>query len=127
MRRLMGVIKDRHGTYYAQQRVPEPLQAAVARVLGSNKPRQVFLKKSLGTKVPKEASIRSKIIQVGFDQILKRASDLIAPQDVPPTNRQSLNSAEIVRMAETFFGQLLAEDDERRFGGRAAAARAVEW
>ena len=123
----MGVIKDRHGTYYAQQRVPKPLQAAVARVLGFNRPRQVFLKKSLGTKVLKEASIRSKIIQVGFDQILKRAADLVAPQDASPTKRQSLNSAEIVRMAETFFGQLLAEDEERRFGGRASVARAVEW
>ncbi len=127
MRRLMGVIKDRHGTYYAQQRVPGPLRAAVARVLGSNKPRQVFLKKSLGTKVLKEASIRSKIIQVGFDQILKRASDLVAPQDARPAKRQSLNSAEIERMAETFFARLLAEDEERRFGGRAAAVRAVEW
>ena len=123
----MGVIKDRHGTYYAQQRVPETLQAAVARVLGSEKPRQVFLKKSLGTKVLKEASVRAKIIQVGFDQVLKRASDLTAPRNVLPNKRQSLNSAEIVRMAEAFLGQLLAEDEERRFGGRASTVRAVEW
>jgi hypothetical protein len=31
MRALMGLIKDRHGTYYAQKKVPERLQAAVAR------------------------------------------------------------------------------------------------
>jgi hypothetical protein len=127
MRRLMGVIKDRHGTYYAQQRVPEPLQAAVARVLGGQKFRQVFLKKSLGTKDRKEASVRAKIIQVGFDQVLKRASNLTAPQNVQPKKRQGLNSAEIVRMAEVFFSRLLAEDEERRFGGRASVVRAVEW
>jgi hypothetical protein len=32
MRALTGLIKDRHGTYYAQRRVPGHLQAAVARV-----------------------------------------------------------------------------------------------
>jgi hypothetical protein len=32
----MGLIKDRHGTYYARKKVPVHLQAAVARVLGSN-------------------------------------------------------------------------------------------
>src|SRR5882757_10663737 len=31
----MGLIKDRHGTYCAQQKVPARLQAAVAQVLGS--------------------------------------------------------------------------------------------
>jgi hypothetical protein len=46
----MGVINDRHGTYYAQKRVRDRLQAAVARLLNSGKARQVFLKKSLGTK-----------------------------------------------------------------------------
>ena len=50
MRVLMGLIKDRHGTYYAQRRVPERLQEAVALVLNSGRPRQVFLKKSLWTK-----------------------------------------------------------------------------
>lgn len=50
MRALMGLIKDRHGTYYAQRKVPERLQEAVARVLSSERDRQVFLKKSLGPK-----------------------------------------------------------------------------
>lgn len=81
----------------------------MARVLGGQKPRQVFLKKSLGTKDRKEASVRAKITQVGFDQVLRRASDLTAPRNVQPNKRQSLNSAEIVRMAEAFFSQLLAE------------------
>jgi hypothetical protein len=46
-RALMGLIKDRHGTYCAQQKVPTRLQAAVAQVLGKGKPRQAYLKKSL--------------------------------------------------------------------------------
>jgi integrase len=128
MRRLMGVIKDRHGTYYAQQRVPEPLQVAVARVRGSKKPRQVFLKKSLGTKVLKEANVRAKPVLAGFDQILKRASELVAAQNAPkPPKRQSLNAAEIERMTEHFFAKMLATDEEQRFGGRAYIARSVEW
>ena len=45
----MGIIKDRHGTFYIQRRVPERLQEAVARVLNTGE-RRVFLKKSLGTK-----------------------------------------------------------------------------
>ena len=53
----MGLIKDRNGTYYAQRRVPERLQEAVARVLNSGRERQVFLKKSLGTKSLKAANV----------------------------------------------------------------------
>ena len=49
MRKLMGVIEDRNGTYYAQ-RVPKRLQQAVALVLRNGRPRQAYLKKSLGTK-----------------------------------------------------------------------------
>src|SRR4029453_13654515 len=56
MRAMMGLIKDRHGTYYAQRKVPERLQEAVARVLNSGRDRQVFLKKSLGTKSLKAAN-----------------------------------------------------------------------
>jgi integrase len=124
----MGVIKDRHGTYYAQQRVPEPLQAAVARVIGSNKKRQVFLKKSLGTKVLKDANVRAKPVQAGFDQILKRATELVTAKNAPkPPKRQSLNPAEMARMTEAFFGKMLATDEEQRFGGRAYIARSVEW
>ncbi len=50
MRRMRNVIKDRHGTYYARKMVPLALQEAVARALGNDKARQVWLKRSLGTK-----------------------------------------------------------------------------
>lgn len=128
MRRLMGVTKDRHGTYYAQQKVPERLQVAVARVLGNNKPRQVNLKKSLGTKSLAEANVRAKPVLAGFDQILKRATEVVAAQNAPRSpKRQSLNPAEIARMTEAFFGKMLATDEDQRFGGRAYIARAAEW
>jgi hypothetical protein len=57
----MGLMRDRHGTYYARQKVPERLQAAVARVFDQGKDRQSFLKKSLGTKDLKAANIRAKV------------------------------------------------------------------
>jgi hypothetical protein len=56
----MGLGKDRHGTYYAIKKVPAPLQEAVAIVLGNGKARQVWLKRSLGTKTADEANKRAK-------------------------------------------------------------------
>ena len=39
-RALIGLMKDRHGTYYAHVKVPDRLQEAVARVLNQGKDRQ---------------------------------------------------------------------------------------
>jgi hypothetical protein len=75
MRALMGLITDRHGTYYARQKVPERLQEAVARVLDNRKDKQVWLKRSLGTKVIREANIRAKPVQMEFDRIIVRAEE----------------------------------------------------
>jgi hypothetical protein len=55
MRALMGIRKNRHGAYYAYQKVPDRLQAAVARVLNGGKTRQANLIRSLGTKELKAA------------------------------------------------------------------------
>jgi hypothetical protein len=52
-----GVSKNRHGTYYAIKKVPDRLQEAVARVLNNDKPRQVWLKRTLGTKDGNEANM----------------------------------------------------------------------
>ena len=38
---LMGISKNRHGTYYAIKKVPVRLQEAVARVLDNDKAQQV--------------------------------------------------------------------------------------
>ena len=68
----MGLIKDRHGTYYARHKVPERLQEAVARILDNGKAKQVWLKKSLGTKVVAQANIRAKPVQMEFAGSLQK-------------------------------------------------------
>jgi uncharacterized protein DUF6538 len=69
----MGVIKDRHGTFYARKKVPKALEAAVAQVLGNGKRRQPWLKKSLGTKSAHEANLRSKPVLIDFDRTIESA------------------------------------------------------
>jgi integrase len=113
---LMGLIQDRHGTYYARKKVPVHLQAAVARVLGSKRRSQVFLKKSLGTKEPKAANVRGKLVLAEFDRTLSEAAALLKPLAV--ATRQSLNATEIARMAEYVFAKQLAWDERFRVGGR---------
>jgi integrase len=126
-RALMGLIKNRHGTYCAQQKVPVRLQAAVAQVLGNGKPRQAYLKKSLGTKDLKAANVRAKPVLAGFDRVIRDATALASQETAPPAMRSSLNAAEIQRMSEALYGKLLANDEASRFGGRAFVAEGVEW
>jgi len=83
---MMGLIKDRHGTYYAQRKVPPRLQEAVARLLNSDRHRQVFLKKSLGTKSLKEANVAATHVLAGFNRTIadrgglaQRAAGYIEP------------------------------------------------
>ena len=90
----MGLIKNQHGTWYAQRKVPERLQVAVARGLGNGKSKQVFLKKSLGTKELKAANVRAKLVLAG------------ERTDAVPASRKALNAAEIARMAETLFAKM---------------------
>src|SRR6202034_1945383 len=73
MRAMMGVIRDRHGTYYARHKVPERLQEAVARLMEKGKAKQVWLKKSLGTKMLSEANVRAKPVQMEFDRLMAQA------------------------------------------------------
>ena len=121
VRVLMGVIKDRHGTYCARKTVPKKpagLQAAVARVLGNGKDVQKHLKRSLGTKDLREANIRAKPVLAEFDKIIMKAKARIATVNTPTTKRVSLNDTEITRMAEYVYAKALAWDERVRFGGR---------
>ncbi|WP_316186334.1 MULTISPECIES: site-specific integrase [unclassified Bradyrhizobium] len=113
MRALMGLIKDRHGTYYAQRKVPERLQEAVARVLNSEKPKQVFLKKSLGTKVLKEANVAATHVLADFNRTLASAEVLLKARPVIA----SISDAQIKRMAERYYASILAADEEERQEG----------
>jgi hypothetical protein len=125
-RALMGLVRDRNGTWCVQRKVPERLQSAVARVLNNGKRKQVHLKKSLGTKELKAANIRATSVIAGFDRTIASAIALAAQASTPPRQRQSLNGAEIARMAEALYGKLLADDEAFRFGGRAFVAEGVE-
>jgi integrase len=127
MRALMGLIKDRHGTYCAQQKVPERLQAAVALVLGNGKPRQVYLKKSLGTKDLRTANVYAKLVLAGFDRTIRDATAIAKRPTVSPPLRASLSEAEIARMAEYVFAKTLAWDERFRVGGRDEQRRAEAW
>jgi hypothetical protein len=95
MRAVMPLIKDRHGTYYARHKVPECLQEVVAVILGNGKAKQLWLKKSLGTKVLSEANVRAKPVQTEFDRIIARADERLNARPVRP----SLSHIEIKRMA----------------------------
>jgi hypothetical protein len=118
MRALMGLIKDRHGTWYAQQRVPTRLQVAVARVLGNGKPKQVYLKRSLGTKDLRAANIRAKLVLAGFDRIIGDAAAIVEQPSATPQARSSLNETEIRLMADYVYATQLAWDERWRVGGR---------
>ena len=113
VRALMGMMKDRHGTYYARVKVPERLQAAVARVLDQGKERQSFLKKSLSTKDLKAANIRAKPVLAGFDRVFGEAEQLLAARPL----RDSLSAVEIRRMAEIYYADILETDETVRREG----------
>jgi integrase len=109
----MGVVKDRHGTYYARVKVPVRLQAAVARVLDQGKERQTFLKKSLGTKELKAANVLAKPVLTGFDRVFGEAEQLLAARPM----RESLSATEIRRMAEICYATMLDHDEAVRREG----------
>jgi hypothetical protein len=113
MRALMGLVKDRNGTYYAQRKVPERLQEAVARVLSSGRDRQVFLKKSLGTKNLKSANVAAIHVLADFNRTLADAEALLKERPVVP----SLTDAQIKRMVESYYASVLADDEEERREG----------
>jgi integrase len=113
VRALMGLMKDRHGTYYARVKVPERLQAAVARVLDQGKDRQSFLKKSLGTKDVKAANVRAKAVLAGFDRVFGEAEQLLAVRPM----RESLSATEIKRLAEIYYASMLDNDEAARREG----------
>jgi hypothetical protein len=108
MRLLMGVSKDRHGTYYAIKKVPEHLQEAVARVLNNGKARQTWLKRSLGTKDAEQANRIVKPVLIEFDRTLDRARALVAERP----SRDSLSPVETKRMVEYHYAKKLAMHDE---------------
>jgi integrase len=119
MRGFMGIIRNRYGVYEARKKVPKGLEAAVARVLANGKPRQSWLKRSLGTKNLREANVRAKPVLIEFDRTIGHARELLKEQ---PT-RTSLSPVEIARMAEYHYATMLGIDAAARRDARQIAAK----
>jgi hypothetical protein len=112
------LIKNSAGSWCVQKKVPEHLQAAVARVLGSKKQTQVYLKKSLGTKDRREAARRAPHALADLDRKLREAEALSKQQPVKrkAQHRATVNDAEIRRMGEYVYVKTLAWDERTRYG-----------
>jgi integrase len=123
MRLLMGISKDRHGTYYARKKVPPALQEAVARVVGTGKARQTWLKRSLRTKDVETANRHALPVLMNFNRILDRAKELLAERPL----RDGLTEAEIKLIAEHHYAEMLHLDDEetREGTGRDEFVRSI--
>jgi hypothetical protein len=117
MRTLMGVIKDRHGTYYARKKVPQKLEVVVAKIAGSGKPRVSWLKASLRTKDLKQANREAKAHLARFDQLIAEAEAAVAERPL----RTSLTSREMERMAAYHYALCLGDDEVRRTAGLSLA------
>jgi hypothetical protein len=79
----------------------------------SKQDRQVFLRKSLGTKSLKAANVAATHVLADFDRTLANAEALLKARPLIP----SLIDAQIKRMAEYYYATLLARDDEERREG----------
>ena len=95
--------------------------------MGNGKALQKYWRKSLGTKDRREAARRAVHALAEYDRILKKAEALIEKRERVATKRTSLSPTGIARTTEAYFGQMLAEDEEQRLGGRAYAERSIEW
>jgi hypothetical protein len=115
----MGLIRDRHGTYYARKKVPKGLEEAVAQQMCNGKRRQAWLKKSLRTKSLREANILAKPALMEFDRILASAQEALKER---PT-RTSLTRAEIGRLADYHHATMLGNDAATRREAREIASR----
>lgn len=111
----MGVIQDKKtGIYHARKKVPRHLETAVAQVVGSDRPRVSWLKKSLGTRDARRANILAKPVLAEFDRVLAGAQALV--KTLP--KRTDLSEREIRQMADYLYASMLSEDDAIRAEAR---------
>jgi hypothetical protein len=116
MHTMPYLIKNTAGVWCVQRKVPEKLQAAVARLLDSKKAAQAYLKRSLGTKDRREATRRAPHVLADLDRILKDAKGRLKQPTPKTPQRSTLNDAEIKRMAEYVYAKALAWDERTRYG-----------
>jgi hypothetical protein len=113
----MSIIRNEYGVYHVRKKVPEKLEQATATVTGSSNDRVSWLKRSLRTKDKQKAKRLAPPILMEFDRILAEAEALVAERPL----RTSLDRREIDRIADFFYADLLAGDEERRLHGDSEA------
>jgi integrase len=110
----MSSFQNEHGVWCVRKKVPKRLEQAVAVVIGNGKKRQPWLQRSLKTKDKQQAKRLAPPVLMEFDRILAEAEALLAERPL----RTTLDRREIKRIADFFYANELASDEEaRREGG----------
>jgi hypothetical protein len=90
MRAIMGIVRNRHGTYEARKKVPKRFEHATAQVLEVSKTRQSWLKKSLARKtfakpahgaLAEGEELESNILRRGAYEVAKKLGDTTMHRD----------------------------------------------
>jgi hypothetical protein len=102
----MGLIQ-KNGMWVVRKKVSPRLREPVARVLNSDKQQQMWLQKSTGTKRKAEATRLAPAIMAEFAKTLTEAEGLLAERP----RRTTLAQAEIGRIAEFHYAEVLAADE----------------
>ncbi len=87
---------------------PSTLRGWWRAVLDNGKERQAYLQQTTGTKDSKDAKRIAVDVLAGFRKTLDEAASLLAERPV----RTSLSEAEIDRIAEFYYGTVLADDED---------------
>lgn len=85
-RALMGLIKDRHGTYCAQQKVSAPLQAPLRRSSEMANSDSPISRNRSGPKTSKPRR-PSQALLAGFDRVIRDATAIAWQAAAPPKPR----------------------------------------
>jgi hypothetical protein len=110
----MSSFQNEHGVWCVRKKVPKRLEQAVAVAIGNGKKRQPWLQRSLKTKDKQQAKRLAPPVLMEFDRILAEAEALLAERPL----RTTLDRREIKRIADFFYANELASDEEaRREGG----------
>jgi integrase len=110
----MSSFQNEHGVWCVRKKVPKRLEQAVAVVVGTGKKRQPWLQRSLRTKDKTQAKRLAPPVLMEFDRVLADAEALLAERPL----RTTLDRREIIRIADFFYAnELAADEEERRDGG----------
>jgi integrase len=118
----MSLFQNEHGIWCVRKKVPKGLEQSVATILGNGKKRQPWLQRSLRTKDKQEAKRLAPPVLMEFDRLLAEAEALLAERPL----RTTLDRHEIKRIADFFYANELAADEEsRRDGGDEALFESI--